>query len=112
MSGYNRTNNNRVNNRNNKVNNRAGSRPGGRENSRPDARTDSRANARTGGRPSDRENLRRNLHDYSVDMAAQRGVVREDSAQRRKRKTGDVKVAPVSRNTRSGKYDNADRLIA
>lgn len=112
MSGYNRTNNNRVNNRNNKVNNRAGSRPGGRENSRPDARTDSRANARTGGRPSDRENLRRNLHDYSVDMAAQRGVVREDSAQRRNRKTGDVKVAPVSRNTRSGKYDNADRLVA
>ena len=38
---------------------------------------------------------RRNLNEYSVDVAAQRGVVRDDTAQRRNRKPGDVKVAAV-----------------
>ena len=38
---------------------------------------------------------RRNLNEYSVDVAAQRGIVRDDTAQRRNRKPGDVKVAAV-----------------
>ncbi len=112
MSEYNRTNNGRVNNRNNRVNNRSGRRPDGRANSRPDARTNVRSNVRPGGRTSDRTASRRNLHDYSVDMAAQRGVVRDDGAQRRNRKPGDVKVAPVSRNPHSSKYDRTDSSAA
>ena len=50
---------------------------------------------------------RRNLNEYSVDVAAQRGIVRDDTAQRRNRKPGDVKVAAVG----NGRSDRDKKML-
>lgn len=91
MSEDNRTYNNRTGK--NTGNNRRYSGSTGGAN-RPDVRT-------TG-----RNGRGRSLNDYSVDVAAQRGVVRDDSAQRRNKRPGDVKVASVGRSSRSDLNDN------
>ena len=81
MSEDNRTYNNRTGK--NTGNNRrySGSKGGA---NRPETRT------------SDRNGRGRSLNDYSVDVAAQRGVMRDDSALRRNKRPGDVKMAETS----------------
>ena len=91
MSEDNRTYNNRTGK--NTGNNRRYSGSTGGAN-RPDVRT-------TG-----RNGRGRSLNDYSVDVAAQRGVVRDDSALRRNKRPGDVKVASVGRSSRSDLNEN------
>ena len=91
MSEDNRTYNNRTGK--NTGNNRrySGSKGGA---NRPETRT------------SDRNGRGRSLNDYSVDVAAQRGVVRDDSALRRNKRPGDVKMAPARRSSRSDLTEN------
>ena len=88
---YNRTYNNRTGK--NTGNNRRHSGSKGGTN-RPETRT------------SDRNGHGRSLNDYSVDVAAQRGVVRDDSALRRNKRPGDVKMAPARRSSRSDLTEN------
>ena len=91
MSEDNRTYNNRTGK--NTGNNRrySGSKGGA---NRPETRT------------SDRNGRGRSLNDYSVDVAAQRGVMRDDSALRRNKRPGDVKMAPARRSSRSDLTEN------
>ena len=91
MSEDNRTYNNRTGK--NTGNNRrySGSKGGA---NRPETRT------------SDRNGRGRSLNDYSVDVAAQRGVMRDDSALRRNKRPGDVKMAPARRSSRSDLNEN------
>lgn len=88
---YNRTYNNRTGKNTGNNRRHSGSKGGA---NRPETRT------------SDRNGHGRSLNDYSVDVAAQRGVVRDDSALKRNKRPGDVKMAPARRSSRSDLTEN------